>query len=297
MTILNIGSLNRDFVYTVPHIVRPGETLASQQLDIFPGGKGANQSVALARAGADVLHYGVIGDDGDDLRTALHDAGVDMRLLQTGSGPSGHAIIQVAEDGENSIVLFPGTNHALDLADLEQTIATTKPDYILLQNETNGVAEIIHLAHQQGIPLWFNPAPFTPDVKDMPIELVHTLIVNETEGASLAECPMDAEPAIIADTLRTRFPNTRIVLTLGGAGVWYQDADTQCHVTANTVSVVDTTAAGDTFIGFLLARCATGDDIRSALHYATTAAGITVSRAGAIPSIPTANEVDERLAQ
>jgi len=289
MHILNIGSLNIDHVYSVEHFVRPGETLASRHYALHPGGKGCNQSIALAAAGAPVRHVGRLGQDGLWLRDMLAARGVDTTQIQIVDGPSGHAVIQVDAAGENAILLAGGANRSITDADAPALLATAEPgDWLLLQNEISAVPALMRHAAELGLHIAFNPAPMSADVHDYPLDLVHTLILNELEGAELSDYE---NPEAITDHLRKRFPHTAIVLTLGSRGVRYHDAGGVVTVPAPQVEAVDTTAAGDCFIGYLLAGLAAGHPVRDSLTTACAAAAICVTRPGAAPSIPLATEV------
>ncbi|MFO7729356.1 MAG: ribokinase [Spirochaetia bacterium] len=297
MRILNYGSLNIDHVYKVSHIVRPGETIGSESLQFFAGGKGANQSVAIAKAGSNVWHAGKIGSDGRWLLNSLTEAGVQTDLVSEYEGPTGHAIIQVNREGENSIILFGGGNKLITDREIDATLSHfVAGDYVVLQNEINSVPQIISKAHQRGMRVYLNPAPFSEDVKSWPLELVDTLIVNESEAAGLAGLttgsgsPVDVEH--ILGRLSAEYPSTDIVLTAGKQGAYYaRGAETRLHVPIVDAPVVDTTAAGDTFLGYyLVARLSSADPL-TAMQRATLAASITVSRAGAMESIPVATEL------
>ncbi|TVR47217.1 MAG: ribokinase [Planctomycetota bacterium] len=291
--IWNLGSLNLDLVYAVPWTVRPGETISSSGMQRHPGGKGANQSVAAARAGASVQHLGAIGADGQLLRQALVDSGVGVDGLRQVPGDSGHAIIQLAEDGENAIVVFPGANHALDEAALVEHIAQLPAGtWLLCQNETNGVAAAMAAAARRGLPICCNPAPMTEAVVNYPLHEVSLLVLNQSEAQALCggENP---DPRHQLASLRQRYPRTTVVITLGAQGAWCMDEQGARHHPAQAVDrVVDTTAAGDTFVGYTLAGLDQGLDIDQALKRAACAAAITVTRPGAIPAIPWAAEID-----
>ena len=304
MTVHNLGSINVDHVYRVPHLVRPGETLASRALETVLGGKGANQSVALARAGARVRHVGRIGAADDWARRALEEAGVDVSAIGVVDGPSGHAIIQVDDAGENAIVLHGGANHALDRAAIDAALAPAAAgELLLLQNETSGIAEAFDAARERGLRIAFNPAPMHASLAALPLERCDTLILNETEAAMLAAAdPGTAEPEAkdagtvdaeaLEAALAARYPDVRLVLTLGARGARLARGDVRVAVPAVAVDVVDTTGAGDTFVGYLLAALEAGADERAALARACTAAALSVTRAGATPSIPEAAAVD-----
>jgi ribokinase len=268
----------------VPHVVRPGETLASRSLQVFAGGKGANQSVALARAGARVAHCGKVGPDGAWLLEKLAAEGIDTRFVSPSQSPTGQAIIQVADDGQNAIVLLAGANHEITHDDVDAALASCAPGTtVLTQNETSAVAYLIERAAALGFPLIFNPAPFTPAVLEYPLDRTALLIVNESEGEGITG---QTSPDGILAALRARLPATDVILTLGAAGVRYDGLHGRASVPACVVDVVDTTAAGDTFIGYFLAGRLGGATVPDCLETACRAAAICVSRPGAIDSIP-----------
>jgi ribokinase len=290
MSVVNVGSLNIDRVFRVGHLARPGETIAASSFALFAGGKGANQSVALARAGARVMHVGRVGADGAWLVEALAREGVDTRHVGVGDAPTGQAIIQVDDAGENAIVLAAGANHELTPALITQALdAAPGGAWLLLQNETSSVAEAIRLAHRRGMRVAFNPAPMDERVREYPLELVHLLCVNQTEGAALAG--RQSAEAIMAQLVH-RLGECEILLTLGSAGARYHCAHGELHEAPPAVEGVDTTAAGDTFLGYFLAGRAAGVDPPACLRRACRAAALCVTRPGAIESIPKADEVD-----
>ena len=289
MKILNFGSINIDLVYRVPHLVKPGETLSSNSLSRFSGGKGNNQSVALARAGAPVFHAGKIGKDGDWIVRLLKDSGANVRFVKKGPGPTGHAVIQVADNGENSIILFPGANRTISLTEIHKTLAHFgKGDILLLQNEINAIPEIMKAAHQAGMKIWFNPAPFDPTIPGYPLSLVDLFIVNEIEAADLSGSKA-GKPALAA--LASQFPAAQILMTLGAKGAVLKKGKREWRVPAPKVKAVDTTAAGDTFIGYFAASLVRGLSPQQCLTYACKAAALSVTRKGAADSIPYKNEV------
>ena len=246
MNILNFGSLNIDLVYQVGHIVRPGETIASSSHQVFAGGKGANQSAALARAGARVFHAGQVGPDGQWLVDKLAGLGVDVQHIRVGDVPTGHAIIQVDRHGQNSIVLFAGANAQISRGAINAVLAHfDRGDTLLLQNEINDISYIIASASERGLTICLNPAPFGPQVRAYPLEWVDVLIVNETEATGLAGA--STLPALAA-----LCPHAQIVLTQGDAGAQYRSPTEEFHLPAPQVEAIDTTGAGDTFIGYFL---------------------------------------------
>ncbi|MGB3725297.1 MAG: ribokinase [Glaciecola sp.] len=298
MAIYNFGSINIDHVYLVPHFVTPGETLSASNYQSVLGGKGANQSIACAQAGADVKHVGTVHENDMTFVNTIREAGVDCQYITLQSTtPTGHAIIQVSSSGENAIVLYAGANHSLQSQTVNNILHNARPsDWVLLQNETNAIDEIINEAAKKGVPIAFNPAPMTADTAKLPLEKVALLILNEVEAMQLTQT-QDIPQAIVA--LNTQYPNTKVILTLGKAGVCYLHAGKRIDVAGFTVEAIDTTAAGDTFTGYFLANYISLADKHApqqALKTACAAAAIAVTRAGAAPSIPQASEVDAFLA-
>ena len=288
-SVLNYGSINIDHVYRVPAFVRPGETLASRQYQRGTGGKGYNQTVALARAGARVSHAGKVGRDGEFVLETLRNDGVDTRHVTTVDTPTGHAIIQVDDAGENAIVLFGGANQEVTVEEATAVVKTQTPgDWLLLQNEISCVGEILELGLKHGLRVAFNPAPMTDAVADLPLGRLGLLVLNESEGAGLSG---ETEVSAILDALQRRWPETAIVLTAGSAGAHYVDSNAAFFEPAARVTPVDTTAAGDTFVGYLLAELVAGSEPRAALRLATKAAGVCVTRRGAASAIPRRDEL------
>lgn len=285
---LNFGSLNLDFVYSVTHSVRPGETLASSDRACFCGGKGLNQSLALARAGAEVAHAGCVGTDGGELIALLQASGVDTQHLQQTNGPTGHAIIQLDEHGQNSILLFGGANHCVTPEQIDRTLALFgEGDSLVIQNEISSIPYLIEAAAARGLRVIWNPSPFAENLLSWPLQLVSCFVVNEIEGAGLTG---ETEPEAILDAMRSRYPNAATLLTLGSNGSCYDDGTQRVYADCVTVPVQDTTAAGDTFLGYFFAhldRCGA----QQALNIASAAAAMAVSVKGAANSIPTVDAV------
>ena len=279
MKVLNFGSLNIDLVYRVREFVRPGETISAAGFARFAGGKGLNQSLALARAGAKVIHAGAVGGDGGFLLDLLRADGVDCSPVEiVGDTPTGHAVIQVADSGENAIVLYPGANHRISEALIDRALALTEPgDILLLQNEISAMPDIMRRAHERGLRIFFNPAPMTEAVAVYPLDFVDTLIVNETEWEALS----------------VMFPSleVNVLQTIGARGAVY---NRKIIVPAERVgNVVDTTAAGDTYIGYFIAELIAGRDVESAMKTATKASAWCIQRPGAAPSIPHGSDLAE----
>ncbi len=289
MKIFNFGSLNIDRVYRVNHFVQPGETLASESFQEFGGGKGLNQSIALARAGADVLHAGKIGTDGTFLKDLLTQDGVDTSLIHIDKIPTGHAIIQVNKQGENSILLFGGANQCNSEQEVDKILNLIEDnDWLLLQNEVNGLDTILNNAAKLGIKVVLNPAPMTEDVLSLPLEAVNTLIVNEIEGEMFTG---KTEPEEIINEILSKHPEISIVLTNGSKGAYFADKNGLHYTPALKVEAVDTTGAGDTFIGYFLSEFIKGSSISNCLEVATKASAFCVTRHGAAISIPHRKEL------
>lgn len=298
--ILNYGSLNLDETYAVPHMVRPGETLSSQGMERHSGGKGLNQSLALARAEAAVAHAGSVGEDGGMLTDLLREAGVDISRVRVVSCPTGRAVIQVEKGGQNAILLYPGAN-AVALEPEAALKGCGAGDWLLLQNETAGSAGVFQAAVKRGMKVAVNPSPFDGRAASLPLNQASCLLVNEGEGAALAGIPLpenaDTPEAFlpVLHALRRRFPRTAVALTLGGLGAWYGDETRELYQPAYAVEAVDTTGAGDTFTGYFLAAFTQGEPPQTAMKWGTAAAALAVTRPGAAEAIPSRNEVERFL--
>lgn len=289
---LNFGSLNQDMVYSVDHTVRPGETTASSKLEFFCGGKGLNQSIALARAGAKVFHAGCVGSDGERLLEKLKENGIDTSFIKKCDMPSGHAIIQVDKNGQNSILLFGGANKQIDEEQIAKVLSDFKAgDKLFLQNEINAVDKIITAASKKGMEIVFNPSPFGDEILSYPLDKITWFVVNETEANELTD---ESDPDIILSVFSEKYPSAKILLTLGSDGSVCKANGKVYHQKIFNVPVVDTTAAGDTFLGFFFALVDT-HGIDGALKYSSAASAVAVSRSGASSSIPKLNEVEDFL--
>ncbi len=291
MKIYSLGSLNIDYVYEVEHFVSAGETLSSEGMSIFPGGKGLNQSIALARAGAKVVHGAKLGDNGDFLLDTLRESGVDVSRIERISGSCGHAIIQVDSVGQNCILLFAGSNHCLDKEYIDNYFADAEEgDVVLLQNETNALGMIMEAAHEKGLKIAFNPSPYDESIKELPLSYVTWWFCNEIEGEALFNSSL---PEQICENFTEKYPESNLILTLGKRGSMFANGKTVCRVPIYPAEVVDTTAAGDTFTGYFLCDVLKGVKEEEALKSATKASAITVSRMGASISIPYRDEVEK----
>ena len=294
MKVLNFGSLNIDYVYGVDHFVRAGETISSNGLQLFCGGKGLNQSVAFARSGAETYHAGAVGKDGGILLDMLKSAGANTDLVRVREdAASGHAIIQVSKTGENCILLHGGANQTMDDAFVDEVLSHFGAgDLLMLQNEINNLDHIIRKARARDMFVVLNPSPFDEKILALDLSLLDAIIVNETEGAGLSG---KTEPNEILSELLARYPKMKIVLTLGKRGATYADADLRAFCDIIKMPVKDTTAAGDTFTGYFFSMLMRGEAPDKALRIATAASAVTVSRMGAAPSIPTMDEVKALL--
>lgn len=293
MKILNFASANIDYVYDVPHILRPGETLAARSMDIFPGGKGLNQSVAAAKAGGCVYHAGFIGSDGDFLVDILERSGAKLPYLQRVPEKNGHAMIQVNSQGENCIVIFQGTNGLFTEAYIDRVLEDfEKGDYVLAQNEITYLPYILDKAAGKGLEVVLNPSPYTEELRALDLGKISWLILNETEAQAFFHTE---DPQQIRSALK-QWTGLKVVLTLGVRGSVCITQNTILCCPAYRVEAVDTTAAGDCFTGYFVAQLARGVGCGTALKTASCASAVTVSRRGAAPSIPFKEEVEAALA-
>lgn len=289
MRIYNLGSLNIDYVYDVDHFVSAGETLSSDKMQIFPGGKGLNQSVALARAGAEVIHGAVIGEDGGFLTEILSSAGVDTSRIETIPRRCGHAVIQVDKSGQNCILLYPGTNRCIDRRYIENFLSDAERDDILVvQNEISGLDIAFETAHRKNMRIAFNPSPFHSDIKKLPLSLVRWLFCNETEGEALFGSRDIRE---ITERFITQIPDGDLILTLGKDGSVFKNREKFIAQPIFETKTVDTTAAGDTFLGYFLASVTKGESVERSMAVASKAASVAVSVKGAASSIPFLRDV------
>ncbi|MBP3322297.1 MAG: helix-turn-helix domain-containing protein [Clostridia bacterium] len=293
MKIVNFGSCNIDYVYQLHHIVKVGETEQSSRRDVFPGGKGLNQSIAAAKAGAPIYHAGCIGKDGGVLLDTLKESGVDTRFVQITDEPSGHAIIQVSQKGENSIFIHAGANGMFTEEFIDEVLSYfEKGDLLLLQNEINNIHYIIEKGYEKGMVTVINPSPIDENIEKIDFKMISYAVLNEIEGEYLSGC---SEPAKIVSALRKKYPGLKVVLTLGDKGCLYHDGKDLYFHPAFDVPVVDSTAAGDTFMGYFVACLAENETPAKTLEKASCASGLAVSRKGAAPSIPYENEVSGSL--
>ena len=297
MKVLNFGSSNIDYVYSLDHFVQKGETISSDALHIFPGGKGLNQSVALGRAGVTVSHAGAVGKDGDFLLELLKESCVNIKYIQVLEGvQTGTAIIQNDKSGDNCIILYSGANHQITKEQIANTISDfEKGDFLVLQNEINGMESIMRVAEEKGLKIVLNPSPMNEKILELPLQYVDYFVLNEVEAAQILGLDNISEKdgEKFVRELHDAYPRAKIVLTLGAEGSIYFDGEKLYRQRAYKTEVVDTTAAGDTFSGFFIAGILRGDTLEQAMDTAARAAGIAISRPGAAPSIPKIEEVLE----
>lgn len=290
MRICCYGSLNIDLVFQVPSFVKPKETMAAQGMVRHIGGKGLNQALAAAKAGAPVVLAGNIGSDGAFLLEAARNGGVQVDLVRQAQGTTGIAVIQVEEGGENCILLHGGANHQNDDAYREKVISVLeKGDILVLQNEINGLEGILRSAKGKGITVFFNPSPYTSLIETLPLECVDYLILNEVEGRDLFG---DERPEQVLRACKRRYPSMMCILTLGSRGVAFLEEEKLRILPAHPVRAVDTTGAGDTFMGYLVAGLYEKLPLPEAIALGIKAAAITVTRHGASAAQPTRKEVD-----
>ena len=290
MKILSFGSMNIDNTYSVDEFVQPGETMTAKNLSKFCGGKGLNQSIALAAAGADVSHFGCVGEDGDILLDMLKSRGVNTdSVIKIDNITSGHAIIQVDSHGQNSILLYPGANRRMtpELIDRELEKYSCG-DWLLIQNETNCLEYIMRAANKKGMKIAFNPSPMDETVSTLPLELVDLFLVNEIEGAAVTGKEITEE---ITAEFEKLFPNAAVILTLGKKGSIFKSEKDMLFQPSYCGTVKDTTGAGDTYTGFFIANYIKGVSPQECMRIAAMASTVQISRDGAAIAIPTKQEV------
>ena len=292
MKILVFGSTNIDHNYQMEHIARPKETVTSLGYEIHPGGKGLNQAIAFAKTGQHVYLAAVVGNDAGMLLDVMEKYDVDTRYLRKINAPNGHAIIQIDENGENSIFLYPGTNNSITHEYVDRVLnGFEKGDFIILQNEINRQDYIIDKAYEKGMVILMNPSPCDDSLKALPLEKVSYFFINEVEGAILTG---ESDPEKILDRMGELYPESRVILTLGAEGSCFRYKDQYCRQAIFPVKAIDTVGAGDTFMGYFSYGLSQGMSPAECLLLATKASSITVTRKGAADSIPTLEEIKER---
>ena len=295
--VLNFGSLNLDYVYQVDHFVKPGETISAKSQSVNAGGKGLNQSCALARAGVSVFHAGCFGSGGELLADLLRNDGVDTSFILPASVLQGNAVIQVDPTGENCILLYGGSNQCITEEQIEETLAEFgSNDVLLLQNEINKLPRIVDKAYERGMTIVLNPSPYDDRLHAVDFGKLSWLLVNEVEMEQISGTD---QPETAWKRIRERYPNLSLLITLGKQGsIAFQAENGQLEIAeqrAFPVKALDTTAAGDTYTGYFVAALMEQKPLVERMKLATAASAISVTRPGAAPSIPGRQEVEQFL--
>ncbi|MGI6510012.1 MAG: ribokinase [Erysipelotrichaceae bacterium] len=291
MKILVFSSLNIDHNYYVKQIAKPKETIFAKEYNVVSGGKGLNASIALARSGVHVYLAGNIGNDAKILEKVLADNKVDTTYLNKVDEPNGHAVIQVDENGENSIFIYGGSNQSITTEYIDLVLSKfEKGDLLILQNEINNQIYLINKASELGLTIMLNPSPFNDDIYTYPLSKIDYFFINEVEGKGFTN---ETDPLRILDELKIMYPKAKVILTLGSIGAYYQDGDYRIFQEAFKVKAIDTVGAGDTFMGYFSYGLSQGFNPEKCLLLATKASSLTVQRKGAADSIPTLKEVNE----
>ncbi len=292
---LILGSLNVDLVTHVERLPAVGETVAAIDFAVHPGGKGLNQAAAAARYGSSVAMFGAVGQDeyGGFLQRQLDAEGIDRSGVDEVEGPTGRAIIEVDATGRNRIIVISGANSNLDLERVTSDLGKLNPKVILAQLETpiEITYEVFKLAKERGIFTILNPAPFQTLSSDL-APLVDLMIPNEHEARLLTGVEIaDVEDAYVAAGLLTKKGYREVIITLGDRGAILKRSNFQRYVSPYSVEAVDTTAAGDVFCGSLAACVDRGMRTADAVRYASAAGALATTKMGAVPSIPTYEEI------
>jgi len=288
MAIYNLGSINVDYFYTLPHLVRPSETIAAIGFNQGLGGKGANQSVAIAKAGGAVKHIGAMNPADKHYYDQLVALNVDVSYLSMTDTATGHGIVMVDEQSaENQIVVYPGANFVITEEMVDAGLGdATSSDWALCQNETSQTDYFMKRAKDRGMNLCYSAAPFNAEKTLVMLPLINMLVVNEIEANDLErelnrpikECGID-----------------HVLVTLGSRGVRYIGLEGEFTLPSPSVDAIDTTGAGDTFLGLFLARYDVTGDLKASLHFAVTGAAIQVTRQGTADAIPSLDEIESAL--
>lgn len=289
MKVLDFGSINIDFVYQMDGFVQVKETKACSHFEKNIGGKGLNQAIACQKAGLDVYLAGCIGEDGLFILDYLKQQNIHTDFIQVVNQPTGHAIIQVCES-ENSIILCHGANYAISDSFVEEVFSHfSQDDILLIQNEISNLNKIINCAIQKQMKIYFNIAPYEDNVKSLPLNQMDTIFVNEIEGQQLSQCKTNDFETIIK-TLHELYPNPVFVMTVGKEGA-YSFKNKILLQPSFPVTVIDSTAAGDTFTGYYISSQNKNKSIEESMKIAALASSITIQRKGAAKSIPKYEEL------
>lgn len=289
MKVLNFGSVNIDYVYHVPHVVIPGETISSKKREEFWGGKGFNQSVALARAGIEVFHAGIVGKGAEEFPALCEAEKINTFYVKQIEEETGHTIIQVDDNAANCIILFGGCNQMITKEYVDQVLDHFESgDFLILQNEINELPYIIDSAYKIGMKIVLNPSPFNEIITCCDLKKISYLVLNEIEGRMLSgEEKVDE----MIRNIHFQNPGMKIVLTLGEKGSVYVDEKEYVRQECIKVQAVDTTAAGDTFTGYFIAGLIENKSVKGSIRFAAFGSAMAVMKQGAFPSIPKKEEV------
>jgi ribokinase len=290
MKILVMGSTNLDYNYRLDHIVRPKETIAAKDFEIHAGGKGLNQSIALAKTGEHVYLAAAIGNNAQMLVDTLKEYNVDTRYLKELDMPNGHAIIELDASGENAIIIVGGSNRCFTEEYIESVFADfSEGDFLVLQNEINNLKYIIDRAYEKKMVILMNPSPCDESLRELPLHKLSYIFINEVEGEFLSG---ESQPKAILDKLQEIYPDTNVILTLGANGAFFNGKGVREFAPSRKIKAVDTVGAGDTFSGYFTYGLSKGMTPKQCLEIATKAASITCTRYGAAASIPSLEEVN-----
>lgn len=290
MKILNFGSVNIDSYFKVDHIVKPGETISSTSLEKKPGGKGLNQSIAISKL-TKLSHAGLFGNDGEFLKDLFEENSIDTSFFKKSDNDTGNALIQVDKNGENSIVLYKGSNFDISEDFVDEVLENfSKEDILVLQNEISCISYIIEKASEIGMKISLNPSPINEVIFDLDFSKLDLLILNETEAKDISKLTNKDD---IVEFFRNSFPDLKVILTLGSNGSIYFDKDEIINQKAYLVDTIDTTGAGDTFMGYFVGNFYQGVSTKDALEIASIASALACTKDGASTSIPSLKEVEK----
>jgi len=289
MKILNFGSLNIDYIYSVNNFVSEGETIPSLSFSKNCGGKGLNQAIALSRVSNDVYFAGQVGQDGKFLVNELYDNNVNTEYIGISNEITGHAIIQVNGAGENCIITHGGANHKISTKYIDDVLNNfDKGDLLIVQNEISNVDYVIKKGYEKGLKIIYNPSPIIDIIEQIDFTHLEYLVINHFEGTIITGKKENKE---ILEYLLTKYPNLKVILTASEHGAYYGEKDKEIFVASLKVKVVDTTCAGDTFLGFFIGGIINNKSIKESMQIATKAASIAISRSGASRTIPKMKDV------
>ena len=291
MKILNFGSVNIDSYFRVDHISRPGETISSKTCDKRPGGKGLNQSVALSKVSDNIYHAGLFGKDGNIIKELFKENNIDTSFFKQSSSDTGNALVQVDKNGENSIVLYKGANFDIDKDFINEVLDNfSHDDVLVLQNEICLVPYIVDKAYEKGMQICLNPSPINEAIFEIDFSKLKFLILNETEAKDISKKHNKDD---IVSYFRENYPNLKLILTLGSNGSIYFDNDNIINQKAYLVDSIDTTGAGDTFMGYFVGSFFKNKNIKKSLDIASIASALACTKNGASSSIPSLKEVED----